>query len=167
MERTFAGPQIDIAHLLVAALWFGLLVGVSFIATPAKFGATTLGLPVALDVGRATFGLFNGIEWGMLALLATVVIFSGPFAFASFATVLLAVILTAQTTWLLPILNDRIAEIIGGHTPVPAPYHIIYIAADLAKGGLLAAMVWAQAKRLAAQMPKISLPGGAAERTWR
>lgn len=158
MERTFAGPQIDIAHLLVPMLWFGMLVGVSFIATPVKFGATTLSLPVALDVGRTTFALFNGIEWGMLALLVTVVIFSGPLAFASLVTAVLALILTLQTTWLLPILNDRVADIIGGHTPPSAPYHIIYIGTDIAKGGLLAAMAWVQGRNLAVQFQKTTLP---------
>lgn len=98
MERTFAGPQVDIAHLLVPTLWLGMLIGVSFIGTPAKFGAATLSLPVALDVGRTTFALFNWIEWGMLALLVVVVVFSGPLAFASLATVVVALILTLQTT---------------------------------------------------------------------
>lgn len=152
MERTFTTPHVDIAHLLVPALWLGLLAGVSFIATPAKFGASTLSLPVALDVGRATFALFNGIEWGMFALLVVFVVLSGPLRFPLLATALLGLLLLAQTVWLLPVLNDRVAEIIGGHPPPGAPYHLFYIAFDLAKGGLLAALIWVQATRLAAAL---------------
>lgn len=154
MERTFAGPQVDIAHLLVPTLWLGMLIGVSFIGTPAKFGAATLSLPVALDVGRTTFALFNWIEWGMLALLVVVVVFSEPLAFASLATVVVALILTLQTTWLLPVLDDRIADIIGGHTRPPASYHIIYIGADIVKGSLLVATAWAQTRNLVGQFQK-------------
>ena len=40
-----------ISALIVATLWLGLLLGVAFLATPAKFLAPGL-LPVALDVGR-------------------------------------------------------------------------------------------------------------------
>jgi hypothetical protein len=46
----------------LALLWAGMLIGVSFLATPAKFLAPSLILPVALDVGRQTFGLFSLVE---------------------------------------------------------------------------------------------------------
>jgi hypothetical protein len=36
-------------------LWAGMLLGVSFIATPAKFLAPSLPLAQALDVGRSSF----------------------------------------------------------------------------------------------------------------
>jgi hypothetical protein len=44
----------DVTRLVAAALfvWAGLLLGVSFVATPAKFLAPTLGLAQAWDVGR-------------------------------------------------------------------------------------------------------------------
>ena len=74
MTRTFKSPLVDIAHLLVPVLWLGLLIGVSFIATPAKFVAASLTLPVAVDVGRVTFAFFNEIEWGMFALLVIAIV---------------------------------------------------------------------------------------------
>jgi hypothetical protein len=48
-----------VCALIAAILWLGLLLGVSFLATPAKFLAPSLALPVALDVGRHTFAVFN------------------------------------------------------------------------------------------------------------
>jgi len=148
MERTFSTPLVDIAHLAVPLVWAGLLVGVSFIATPAKFGATSLSLPVALDVGRVTFALFNTIEWISLAVLIVAVVFSGPSAFSSAMTALLAALLAAQTVWLLPTLNERVGAIVAGHTPPPAPYHWIYIGMDAAKVVLLVAMARSQAVKL-------------------
>ena len=47
--------------------WLGLILGVSFLATPAKFQAETLTLPVALEVGRVTFRLLDRLEWLLLA----------------------------------------------------------------------------------------------------
>ena len=154
MERTFSTPSVDIPHLAVPILWVGLLAGVSFIATSAKFGATSLSLPVALDVGRVTFALFNIVEWTALALLVAAVVFSEPSAFSSVMTALLAALLAAQTVWLLPALNDRIGAIIAGHAPPSAPYHWIYIGMDLAKVGLLIAMAWSQAVKLSAAVSR-------------
>ena len=62
-------PLVDLAYLLLPALWIGLLVGVCFIATPAKFQAQSLSLPVALDVGRSTFAIWNNVEWILIAFV--------------------------------------------------------------------------------------------------
>ena len=45
-----------------ALFWAGFLAGVSFLATPIKFTAPRLALPVALDVGRVTFAALNKVE---------------------------------------------------------------------------------------------------------
>ena len=57
------------AHKFLPAIyliWAGLILGVSFIATPVKFQAPHLTMPVALEVGKATFHLFNMIKWGVI-----------------------------------------------------------------------------------------------------
>jgi hypothetical protein len=59
---------------VVALVWIGLLIGVSLLATPVKFRAPSLDLPVALDVGRHTFAAFNLVEIFALVLLALAVI---------------------------------------------------------------------------------------------
>ena len=148
MERTFSTPLVDIAHLAVPLLWAGLLIGVSFIATPVKFGATSLSLPVALDVGRVTFALFNIVEWIAFTALVVAVVFSGPSVPSSAMTALLAALLAAQTVWLLPVMNERIGAIIAGQSPPTAPYHWIYIGMDVTKVGLLIAIAWFQAAKL-------------------
>jgi hypothetical protein len=55
----------------IGIAWFasGMIFGVSFIATPAKFLAPSLDLAQALDVGRATFGVMKWFDLGMLAAL--------------------------------------------------------------------------------------------------
>ena len=61
----------------VAMFWLGLLIGVAFLATPAKFLAPSLSLPVALDVGRQTFYVFNKVEWVMGAVLLLMLLNGG------------------------------------------------------------------------------------------
>src|SRR5664280_976623 len=52
----------------IAMLWLGLLIGFAFLATPTKFPAPSLSLPVSLDVGRQTFYAFNKVEWVLVAV---------------------------------------------------------------------------------------------------
>lgn len=63
--------------LIAATLWLGLLLGVSFLATPAKFLAPSLTLPVALDVGRHTFFIFNKVEW-LLSIVLLLLVWVSP-----------------------------------------------------------------------------------------
>lgn len=51
-----------LSQLLLAVLWAGLLLGVSFLATPVKFLAPSLSLPVALDVGGTPSGCLTGLR---------------------------------------------------------------------------------------------------------
>ena len=144
MERTLYTTWAELALLVFPTFWLGLLVGVSFVATPVKFGAESLTLPVALDVGRATFGFFNNVEWIAFGALVVAVIFSGPLAFPSAITALLGTILLAQTVWLLPTLDGRIAAIIAGQTVPHSIDHFIYIGLDVAKAAFLLLIIRAQ-----------------------
>jgi hypothetical protein len=67
-ERRLAFARCGLGALIM--LWAGVLIGVSFLAAPAKFNAATLTLPVAMDVGRQEFGTLNLAEivLGALAL---------------------------------------------------------------------------------------------------
>lgn len=48
---------------IVALVWAGMVLGVSFLATAAKFLALLLLRPVALDVGRHTSACLAGSRW--------------------------------------------------------------------------------------------------------
>lgn len=92
---------------LLPAIWLGMLIGVSFIATPVKFQAGSLSLPVALDVGRVTFHLFSRIEWIMAMLLVMALLAGGsPTRLKIVSCVLLSLILI-EGIWLLPNLYAR------------------------------------------------------------
>lgn len=126
---------------VLSLLWIGLLIGVSFIATPAKFRAPSLSVPAALDVGRVTFALFGRIE-ALLAValvLSTLDFSSGQFRSAAItASAIAALIVGFQTTWLRPILDQRVAQVIDGGDVSKSKVHTLYIGLEVAKLGLLA-----------------------------
>lgn len=127
--------------LLLAVLWTGLLLGVSFLATPVKFLAPSLSLPVALDVGRQTFMVFNWVEVALALLLVALTVGTAS-RWMQATAVTIALIVAMQTIWLLPVLDARVQVILDGSTPPSSVLHMIYIVADALKLTLLAIFVW-------------------------
>lgn len=127
---------------VLALLWAGMLVGVSFIATPVKFLAPSLTLPVALDVGRHTFGVFSVVEIaGALALLAIALVVRHERRVLFFA-LLTSALVALQFFCLLPVLDARVELILQGGTPESSNLHSLYIAVEAAKLALLGLIAW-------------------------
>ena len=122
------------ALVLALLLWAGVLFGVAFLATPAKFSAPSLSLPVALEVGRATFAILSRAEIAFAALSLGLVL-AGAAGRTSVVT--LCVIawlgLLLNVLWLLPLLDERAQVVIDGGTPPPSHLHGLYIVIDAAK----------------------------------
>lgn len=117
----------------LALLWAGMLIGVSFIATPVKFLAPSLTLPVALDVGRQTFAVFGRIEVGLLIVLAIMVLFGERRRLRIVGFALLALLVSAEMLWLLPVLDANVGAIIAGIPRSSGPEHALYIGAEVVK----------------------------------
>ncbi|TXL73498.1 hypothetical protein FHP25_20985 [Vineibacter terrae] len=110
--------------------WIGLLVGVSFLATPAKFLAPSLSLPVALDVGRHTFAIFSKAEWLLAASLLVILLAGRRSSLAILGGGLAAVLVAVEAAWLLPVLDQRVGLIIAGQQPPASNLHEAYIAIE-------------------------------------
>lgn len=129
---------LDAPLAFVAVLWLGLLLGVSFIATPVKFQAPSLNLSTALDVGRVTFALFAKIEWVLFAMLVIAILLTARRHVQRWiCSIALLLILLLQAFWLLPVLDSRVGEIIAGASVPATNHHIFYIGAELGKFVLL------------------------------
>lgn len=131
-------------NLIIAILvlvWTGLLLGVSFLATPVKFMAPSLTLPVALDVGRQTFAVFNALELGLAIGLLTICLARSFFfrerGWILYAGITIVLLVFSQTVWLLPLLDARVEIIIQAGSPPPSQLHNVYIAVDLFKLAVL------------------------------
>lgn len=130
-RRPRFGADFEARILLVPALlWLGLLIGVSFLATPVKFQAPSLDLPTALDVGRVTFALSSRVEWVLWALLAGAAMAARARISGWILVGALAVILGVQSLWLLPVLDERIGRIIAGEAVSPSAHHLFYVIAE-------------------------------------
>ncbi|MGI9238139.1 MAG: hypothetical protein ACR2QZ_12120, partial [Woeseiaceae bacterium] len=57
----------------ICFLWVGVTVGISMIATPVRFTATSITRPIALDVGRVVFAALNKAELVLLVVLLIIV----------------------------------------------------------------------------------------------
>jgi hypothetical protein len=120
-------------------LWAGVLIGVSFLAAPAKFNAPSLTLPVAMEVGRQEFGVLNRVEIALAVLTLALAALARPGRVVALGLALAALAVAVQSLWLLPVLDARALSIIQGETPQPAPWHMLYIVLEVAK--LLALLV--------------------------
>ncbi len=123
---------------LFCACWAGIVIGVSFIATIAKFNAASLTRPVALDVGAHTFAMLARIEWGLVLVLALLVAFAGFNRLRTILLVVIAAILAMEALWLFPQLAARTALVIAGQPLPPSPLHAVSVSAESAKVLLLA-----------------------------
>ena len=120
-------------------LWAGVLIGISFLAAPAKFNAPSLSLPVAMDVGRQEFGLLNRVEIGLAIVTLALAAYVRPGRLIWLPLAIAALVVVVQALWLLPLLDALALSIIQGETPQPAPWHMVYIVLEVTK--LLALLV--------------------------
>lgn len=121
----------------ISFTWFGMTAGVSMLATPARFSATTITRPIALDVGRVVFAVLNKAEFVALIILLIIVRVSGLSRDYLAICGVLALILLMQATWLLPELGARTDQIIAGIEPAPSIAHAAYSVMELTKLALL------------------------------
>lgn len=133
----------------LATAWLGLLLGVSFVATPVKFRAPSLDLPVALDVGRVTFALFSKVELGLCLILVLCMPFLRIGFVGALAVALVVVIVLAQAFWLLPLLDARVGEIIAGATVPATSDHRWYVVGEAVKTAVLLGLAVDALRRLA------------------
>ena len=119
--------------IAVVFVWCGLVLGISFVATPLKFMAPNMTLELGLGIGQLVFDALNKIE----IFFAIVVILSlwilRPKQIPSIALVLVVGIVLFQTFFLLPVLGHRLALILSGSPPPESYYHMIYMIVEIVK----------------------------------
>lgn len=117
----------------VCLIWFGMTAGVSLLATPVRFSAATITRSIALDVGQVVFAALNKAEFVALIILLILVRISGKARELWAGCGALALILIAQSMWLLPELSTRTQQIIAGTEPPPSYAHGAYSILELSK----------------------------------
>ena len=114
----------------LAMLYAGALIGVSFIATPAKFISDGVPLPQLLLVGRATFGVFAVIEFILAGALLLLAYKDGR---ALLLAIAVLAFICAQHFLIRPVLDTRLLDIVAGQEVPGSHWHHLYGALDLIK----------------------------------
>ena len=140
--------KIEALGTKIYLLWAGVSIGVAFLATPAKFLAPSLALPVALDVGRHTFRVYNNVELALFALLLILGLWAQRRWRWYLGALVAGAIVLAQALWLIPALDLRVLALQADATPLPpSNMHTVYVALEALKvlwlltmgfGGLIA-----------------------------
>jgi hypothetical protein len=119
--------------VFIGLLWLGMIVGISFVATPLKFQAPGVTLEMGLDIGRLVFGVFNKIEIAFALLMAVLILLGKKKDISLVALGLVWLALALQTFWLLPALVERIQWVHQGQQLPPSLLHSIYVGLEVLK----------------------------------
>jgi hypothetical protein len=105
-------------------------------------------LPVALDVGRHTFRVYNNVELALFALLLILGLWAQRRWRWYLGALVAGAIVLAQALWLIPALDLRVLALQADATPLPpSNMHTVYVALEALKvlwlltmgfGGLIA-----------------------------
>lgn len=127
--------HLHIATGMLAALWAGVVFGISFIAQPAKFGVAGLGKALAVLIGRRIFRIMHCVE----AALAVAVLALAAGAHAAHVSLLIACAATLafQAAVLMPRLSKRVDAVVDGQVLPASRDHIIFSLLELVKLAML------------------------------
>ena len=131
------GPVVGIATPFV---WLGMVLAISFLETPLKFRAPGITLPLGLGIGRLVFRALNLVEAGLAVLLTASFFWSEADRESWLLLGVTLLVPTVQVGVVRPILDRRARLVISGHTPQPTRQHHLYVALEVVKAGLLAAL---------------------------
>lgn len=121
-----------------ATLWVGMICAISFMEAWLKFRAPGISLSSGLQIGKLVFGALNKMEWFAAGVVCLILYFSGAiWKQRSFLVLLVVVLLSLQTFWLLPELDKRADQIIAGSSVNSSDMHVIYVVCEVAKVVLL------------------------------
>ena len=124
-----------VAGLGVAAafVWVGMVLGISFLEAPLKFGAPDVTLRIGLGIGRRVFRALNAAEVVLAVLLLVSVVAGGLPTPATVSLVLAMALLAAQLILVRPRLTRRSNAVLAGEDAPRSHAHHAYIALETIK----------------------------------
>jgi hypothetical protein len=130
--------------VLLATLTIGVVVGISFIAQPAKFSAADVTLAQQVRIGSVIFHASHKVQAVLLLALALVLVWGARRTLSPWAAgVTAASALALQVAWLMPLLDVRVASLSAGQNLAPQRWlHLGYIVLDLLKLAALLLFAW-------------------------
>ncbi|OBE99170.1 hypothetical protein A5776_11530 [Mycolicibacterium elephantis] len=127
-------------QLLVPMLWLGMVLAISFLEAPLKFGAPGVTLPIGLGIGRRVFKALNGVEVVLAAVLLAATLVARPSTAVLILVLVAAAVLAVQVIFVRPPLTKRSNRILAGETLPRSQMHYVYVALEVGKVGVLIAL---------------------------
>ncbi|WP_030899668.1 hypothetical protein [Streptomyces sp. NRRL F-5126] len=126
----------------VTFVWLGMVLAISFLEAPLKFGAPGVTIPIGLGIGRRVFRALNLSEAVLaLAVIITVAASAPPVA-VIVSTAVAAAVLAAQLAVVRPGLNRRSDAVLAGEDPAlhRSRAHLYYVGLEVVKVAALIAL---------------------------
>ncbi|MGI9290352.1 MAG: hypothetical protein ACR2QG_03635 [Gammaproteobacteria bacterium] len=121
---------------ILAAIYIGLIIGVSFFAAPIKFTAEGVGLNQLLAVGKVTFQAFTWIELVAYCLLVAVT-WRVRNSKVLLSMVVLLLLLLVQKLGVLPVLDVALDRTVAGEAEGDSSLHTVYVVLEVLKIAVL------------------------------
>jgi F0F1-type ATP synthase assembly protein I len=134
--------------VIIACIWSGMLLGISFLEAPLKFQAPGISLALGLGIGRLVFHALNKIEIVFALWILALCFLVRPSGFIWSVFGIISAVLAVESLWLLPVLDERAQLIIEGKTPAPDSPHIYYVIGEALKVVLLIVLAWSTMKNI-------------------
>jgi hypothetical protein len=114
-------------------VWLGMVLAISFLEAPLKFGAPGVTVQIGLGIGRRVFRALNWCE-AVLAVAATVGVFSGGGSTTAVVSLLIAAAtLLVQMVGVRPALTRRSDQVLAGAEGPRSRAHYGYVGLELVK----------------------------------
>ena len=125
--------------LLILGIWIGMVLGISFLEAPLKFQAPNITTILGLGIGQIVFMALNKIEMIFSALLIGWMAFQFKNLSIPILIILsfLILLIAIQSFWLLPILNERVDNLLLGKVVDKSNHHFYYVGLEILKVGIL------------------------------
>ena len=114
-----------IAAIAVPFIWFGLLMGISFLEAPLKFQAPGITLGLGLGIGLLVFQTLNKIEIVLGVVMIASIYKVRPGKRSVYVLAVVLILLLLETVWLLPLLDVRAQQVLDGTAAPYSGMHII------------------------------------------
>lgn len=144
---------------VLTLLWAGFVLGISFIATPLKFLAPSLTLPVAMEIAFATFHALNALEIGLATAILAIVLMTEWLRRTRLAAILSGLSLAIQTVLLYTVMDARTVAIMTGADASMPSFHAYYVGLEILKLALLFNLARLQMEEHEAKI-RSAAPGG-------
>ncbi len=129
---------LNVASYLVSILWAGVIVGISFIAQPAKFKTPQLTRTAALATGRQIFRSMHAVEAALATICILLSVFTADQGIQKLIPLYAAtLILLVQVFILMPPLSRRVDLLLAGQELQSSSHHLLFAVLEVIKLVLL------------------------------